>query len=299
MNFEFWENQLNNCYSFNNYLKKLNLDKNFDYIKLHYGNDLSDLQVFFNQNDISVFEFFTGIISLYLSRSSGSEGIIFSYSNLNSNDTLFKIGYDGEISILEFIFNVKTIINTALDNSMENLKEYINKLYPDCDYIFNYEIVDATKDINAFNNDSPIKFIISDDSIEIEYDANTFKRIEMEYLLENIESLIDKCLSDVNQNCCDVTIVCDRQLKLLDEFSKGSDFEIDDKLLPDIICEIAKKYPDNFAINDEINRITYKQLDDLINSTTYLLQNKYNINKYDRILLYLFNEVRCNYYSGR
>ena len=74
-------------------------------------------------------------------------------------------------------------------------------------------------------------------------------------MLENIESLIDVCLKDVNQTCCDVDIVCDRQLQLINEFSKNNDFEIDEKLLPDIIAETAKKYPKNFAINDEINRI--------------------------------------------
>ena len=45
--------------------------------------------------------------------------------------------------------------------------------------------------------------------------------------------------------------------------------------------KMVEKYHDNFAINDEINRISIV-LGELINSTTYLLQNKYGINKYER-----------------
>ena len=98
-------------------------------------------------------------------------------------------------------------------------------------------------------------------------------------MLENIEFIINNCLNDINQLCGDVDIVCSRQLKLLDEFSKGSDFKIGDKSIPDFIFEKARKFPDNFAINDEINRITYKELADLINSITYTLQNDYKICK--------------------
>ena len=106
-------------------------------------------------------------------------------------------------------------------------------------------------------------------------------------MLENIEFIINNCLNDINQFCGDVDIVCSRQLTLLDEFSKGSDFKIGDKSIPDFIFEKARKFPDNFAINDEINRITYKELADLINSITYTLQNDYKICKSDRIILYL------------
>ena len=132
-----------------------------------------------------------------------------------------------------------------------------------------------------------MRFIIFKDSIEIEYDKNTFKRIEIKTLLENIEYIIKNFLKNINQSCCDINIVCDRQLKLINEFSKGSNFEIQEKLLPNIICDTAKKYPNNFAINDEKNRITYKELDNLISSTTYILQNEYGVSKSDKIILNL------------
>ncbi|WP_296849053.1 AMP-binding protein, partial [uncultured Methanobrevibacter sp.] len=284
---EYWSNELNDIFSFNNFLKEINNSKVFDSVKYEFSQDMDDLEKFLTQNNISYFDFYTSIISLYLSRSSNSEGVIFSYSNLNPNDTFFKIKYDVKSSILEFILSVKNVMKNALDNSMENLKEYVGELYPDyCDYIFNYSIVNAKNDSNS-NTDSSINFTLSKEFIEVEYDSNTFNRIEIDFMLENIESLIDVCLKDVNQTCCDVDIVCDRQLQLINEFSKNNDFEIDEKLLPDIIAETAKKYPKNFAINDEINRITYKELDELINSVSYLLQNEYDVCKSDKIILYL------------
>ena len=283
----FWKKELRDLFSFNNFLKKISSDKDFDSIKWDLDN-FNDLELFLTQNNISFFEFYVGVLSIYLSRSSNSDGIVFAYSNLNSNDTLFNIKYDGESSFLDFIRMVKEAMRNSLDNSMGNLKDYVSRLYPDyCDYIFNYSIIDAADISKVSNPDSSINFIINKDFIEIEYDTNAFARIEIESMLENVESLISNCLGDVNQACCDVDIVCNRQLELINEFSKGSTFEVDEKPLPDIIFKMVKKYPDNFAINDEINRITYKQLGELINSTTYLLQNEYKINKYDKVILYL------------
>ncbi|WP_461463716.1 AMP-binding protein, partial [Methanobrevibacter sp.] len=210
-------------------------------------------------------------------------------SNLDSEDTLFKIKYDDNISIFDFIVSVKNTIDNALDNSMVNLRNYVKELYPDyCDYIFNYTIVNQTNgNYNKNKINSSIIFKISSESIEVEYDINTFTRFEIESMLENIEALLYNCLKDINQHCGDVDIVCNRQLDLLNDFSKGDGFELDDKLLPDIILEMAEKYPDNFAINDEINRINYKDFANLVESTTYILQNNYKITKYDKVILYL------------
>ena len=284
---EYWKEELKGLSSFNFSIKKTINEHNFENIRSNIL-DINELELFLSQNNISFFEFCISILSLYLSRISGSEGIIFAYNNLTSNDTLFKIRYEGKNSLLDKIFNVKTVIFNSLKNSMGNLKEYVEELYPEyADYIFNYSIVDATKKSNVKNDDSSIRFIIFNNAIEIEYDKNTFKRNEMEFLLENIEYIIKNFLKIINQPCCDINIVCDRQLNLLNEFSKGLNFDIKEKSLPDIICDMAKKYPNNFAINDEKNRITYQELDKLINSTTSLLQNTYNISKSDKIILNL------------
>ena len=284
---EYWKDELKDIYSFNNFLKDHNGFNIFDNVTYNFSNINVNLENFLADNNLSFFEFYTSIISLYLSRISSSEGIIFSYSNLNSDDTLFKIEYDEKNSLFDFIISVKNIMDNALDHSMEFLKDYVYELYPDYgDYIFNYAIVDQTDD-NLLNNNSSIIFKISGESIEIEYDSNTFSRFEIESILENIEFMVNNYLNDINKPCCEVDIVCSRQLKLLKEFSRGDDFKINYKPIPDIIFEKAEKYADNFAINDEINRITYKELAELIKSISYTLQNDYKIGKSDKILLYL------------
>ena len=218
---EYWKEELKGLSSFNFSIKKTINEHNFENIRSNIL-DINELELFLSQNNISFFEFCISILSLYLSRISGSEGIIFAYNNLTSNDTLFKIRYEGKNSLLDKIFNVKTVIFNSLKNSMGNLKEYVEELYPEyADYIFNYSIVDATKKSNVKNDDSSIRFIIFNNAIEIEYDKNTFKRNEMEFLLENIEYIIKNFLKIINQPCCDINIVCDRQLNLLNEFSKG------------------------------------------------------------------------------
>ncbi len=284
----YWMNELKDIYSFNSFLKDINNSKHFNTLKFHYLNDNNDLNEFLAENNITFFEFSTAIISMYLSRTTNSEGIIFSYSNLNSEDTLFKIKYKPKISLIDFIKSVKNIINNALDNSMENLKDYVNDIHPNsCDYIFNYAIANQAKNKDIENFNSSMVFNISQDSIEVAYDINTLNKIEMGSMVENIEITIDNCLKDINQSCNQVDIVCNRQLELLNEFSVGTDLIMEDKQIPDIILEKAEKYPENFAINDEINRITYAELSDLIKSMSYTLQNDYKIRKSDKIILYL------------
>ena len=283
----FWKDELENFFLFYNLQIQNNENKNFDKIKRNFKLDFHKLNLFLTQNNITTFDFYTSIISLYLSRSTNSDGIIFTYSNLNPNDTLFKIKYDAKISILDFIISTQNVINKSLDNSMENMKDYLNELFPEYyNHILNFSIVNAKNNLNS-PTDGTIKFIISENSIGIEYDTNAFKRIEIESMLENIEYLIQNSLENANQICCSINIVCENQLDLINTFSQGTDIEISEKLLPDIIHDMANKYPDNFAINDEVNRITYNELDNLINSTTYLLQNEYGISKSDKVILYL------------
>ena len=95
---EYWFNLLKDIYSFNNFLNDNNHSKIFDKVDFDFSKDYEDLENFLSENNVSFFEFYTSIISLYLSRTSSSEGIIFTYSNLRPNDTLFKIEYDDNLS---------------------------------------------------------------------------------------------------------------------------------------------------------------------------------------------------------
>ncbi|WP_461463798.1 hypothetical protein, partial [Methanobrevibacter sp.] len=128
---EYWMDELKDINLFNNFLTESNSLKNFNRITYVFSSDLDVLEDFLINNNISFFEFYISVLSLYLSRTSRSEGIIFSYSNVNPNDTLFKIRYDDKCSMLDFIISVKNQINSALDNSMVDLKDYINELFPE------------------------------------------------------------------------------------------------------------------------------------------------------------------------
>ena len=113
---KYWVNKLKDIYSFNNFLNDNNHSKIFDKVDFDFSKDYEDLENFLSENNVSFFEFYTSIISLYLSRTCNGEGIIFTYSNLNSDDTLFKIKYDDNISILDFLISMKNMMDNALDN---------------------------------------------------------------------------------------------------------------------------------------------------------------------------------------
>ena len=130
MQSRFWKGELKEFFSFNNFTKKASENKNFEKIKSNLLNT-PELELFLTENNISFFEFYTSILSIYLSRTSRSEGIILAYNNISPNDTLFKISYNSKSSLLNSVFNVKTVLDKSLKSSMDNLKDYVDELYPE------------------------------------------------------------------------------------------------------------------------------------------------------------------------
>ena len=74
---EYWSNELIDINLFNNFLTKINSLKNFNKITYVFSSDMDVLEDFLINNNISFFEFYISVLSLYLSRTSRSEGIIF------------------------------------------------------------------------------------------------------------------------------------------------------------------------------------------------------------------------------
>ena len=103
----YWMNELNDIFSFNNFLKDINSSKIFDRIKYVFSNDMGDLEKFLTDNNISFFEFYTGIISMYLSRTSNSERVIFLISISILMILFLKSNMAVKKPVFDFIFSVK------------------------------------------------------------------------------------------------------------------------------------------------------------------------------------------------
>ena len=58
MKYEYWMNDLNEIYSYNNFLKNINESKIFDNIKYDFTN-IDEIEKLKSQRDISFFEFYT------------------------------------------------------------------------------------------------------------------------------------------------------------------------------------------------------------------------------------------------
>lgn len=272
LNQNYWLNELKDVSLFTKIYVGIKKEKNYKTLKIDFTEQLLS---FLDENDYTSLEFIVAILTIYFSRTNNTEGSIFNYKN----KTLYKINYNKDKSILKHLEDTKKDIDKLNSKSSDNLKNRIKNLYPDIvDSIYAYSI-------NDYN--SIINFKINHNFLHVDFDTNFLADEEIDSLYNNIKTLISNCVKNCEVECGKVGIISDKEIKRINEYSQGPQVQFEDINLPDIIKNNSKKYPDKIAINDEINHITYKQLDELIDSGATILQNKYDIKKGDRILLYM------------
>ena len=83
------------------------------------------LNTFLTKNNISKFNFITGIFSLYLSRIDQTPGCLFnSINKYSSKTTLLKIDYDENISFNEHLNKIESVLNETKKYSKANIENY-------------------------------------------------------------------------------------------------------------------------------------------------------------------------------
>ena len=278
MNQEYWVKELKNVSLFMEVYEDIKNEKNYENLKIDFTDDLLS---FLDDNKYTVLEFIAAILTIYLSRTNNTKGSIFNYKN----KTLYKLNYDKNKSILKHLTDTKKDIEKFNNHASDDLRNKIENLYPEIvDSIYAYSITDSN-DKTDYN--SIINFKINSDFVDICYDINFFADDEIKSVYNNIKTLIVNSIKNYDVECGKICIISDEEIKRINEYSQGPQVQFDDIKLTDIIKNNSKKYPDKIAINDEINQITYKKLDELIDSRTIILQNKYNIKKGDIILLHM------------
>uniref|UniRef100_UPI00388D0776 D-alanine--poly(phosphoribitol) ligase subunit DltA n=1 Tax=Methanobrevibacter sp. TaxID=66852 RepID=UPI00388D0776 len=279
------------------YKKDLNFWKNYlsdSLPNVKYYNVKSDnysskrikLPDFSTENDISKFNFITAIFSLYLSRIDNTKGCLFKTS---VSDKYF--GYSSLLNVdledISFSSHLDNVCMNYEDISRHTMLDVENYIDAASYYsIFDFSSLD---DVSIRNGEgSAITINVFSHSLELLYNDDLFSDVYIDHMLSNIEFLMNNVLESQNLLCKDIDILSDMDKSLISEFSKGKSLDVDEnKSLSHSFRNHALKFPENIAIDDGVNKITYGELERSSNSIAYTLRNEYNIFPNTSVALFL------------
>ncbi|WP_166922948.1 non-ribosomal peptide synthetase [Flavobacterium poyangense] len=117
----------------------------------------------------------------------------------------------------------------------------------------------------------------------LRYNTDLFKESTAQNFLERYEQLIRQCIATPEQNIGDYDILLAEEKTIISDFTENADvFTIEDYGIHNLIEETAVKYPENVAIIDNEQQLTYTQINTLANKIShYLIEN--GIKKKDRV----------------
>ena len=273
------------------YVRYYNLQSdNYKHIEiLLKGYDFSN---FLNNQNTSKFNFILSIFSLYLSRIDRTKGCFLKtfipYDDGSwsfDKNTILKIDYIKDDSFAEYLNRVNAIFLEAVKHTKVDIGYYLDENLP------YYSINDFSKFNEVFienGEDSALTMNIYKDSLDLIYNSDLFSEEYAERMAKNIESLIDNVVSFPDQLLKDINIISNKEKVLLSDFCKGKTVEVDNsKYLPQAFRENAIKYPDTIAIDDGINKITFKELEKSSNSIANDLCQNYDIGRGSHVALML------------
>lgn len=260
---------------------------------------------------VSEFNFFMGVLSIYLGRVSSLDEFvigtpILNRSNFKEKHTAgmfisvvpFKISLE-DCSFIEFVskiskdfFNIFRHQKYPYQTLLEDIrKEHGNNIPNLYNVMFSYQNMRSNKQTAKTNYESTWLFCnnISDDLEVHLYDINDTGNILMaydfkvdKYKIDDIYAMHARILNIINQilendeiNLNDIEIVTpDEKNEILYKFNNTKMDYPSDKTITELFEEQAKKTPDNIAVVFENQSLTYKELNEKANSlANYLLYN--------------------------
>ena len=261
---------------------------NYKSLKIPLENEALDN--FLNQHDLSRFDFLTAIFSLYLIRVNRSEGCLLKTRIPSDGDdldrnTILKLEYLENQSFISHINEVRSVWDIAVEHTKEDIENYFDE---ELSYYSIYDLR-RLKETDASNGEnSALTLNLYEDSFDLVYNEDLFSDIYMKHMATNIESLIDEAISSPNQSICELNILSNAEKSLISEFSKGKSIDLDEKKsISMFFRENYGKYPDNIAVDDGVDQITYRDLEKSSNSIAYDLQNNYDIDINNPVALML------------
>lgn len=276
----YWKNHL---LDIGKHVKFHNINSsNYESIKIPLNNELgANLE----KNNISKFNFFTGIFSLYLSRIDRTHGTLLK-TNIPSNNcnTLLKIDFIKDYSFADYLDEIENIYINAVNHTRIDVENYLDE---NLSYYAIFDFSNLDKNITIKNGKgSALTLNIHDENLELLYNSDLFPLRYIENMAANIESLISNAIHSPDVHIGKINILSADEQNLLNQFCKGERIELDkEKTLAHAVRENATNTPDSLAVDDGVNNITYGDLERLSNSIAFDLSENYGICRGDHVAL--------------
>ena len=277
----YWTETLSDIEGF---IKHYNVHSNqLDCYDLHLSKEsFLEIEKFITKYDITHFEFFTSIFSIYLSRINQSDGCILkTFISKNGDDsrfnTLLKLLYNKNTPFTDYVVYVSQMYDEISFHTHANVEDYVGNIV---DLVF-YSINDFTTHSWRFeDNNSVLTFNIYQNKLEMVYNSLILSSVYIKHMMNNIFAVICDVLDSPDKLLGDIDILSDDEKDLINTFCKGDDIDFDnDYTLAKAFRYNALKNPNKIAIDDGISQITYGELEKSSNSIAYILQNKFGIEK--------------------
>ncbi|MBQ3145142.1 MAG: amino acid adenylation domain-containing protein [Clostridia bacterium] len=258
----------------------------------------------------SIFNFFMGVLSIYLSRVSGLDEFVIGTPILNRGNFKEKQTTGMYISTIPFKVSVNSedLFGDFLTNiSVDFLKIFRHQKYP-YQYLLEdlrskdssipnlYKLLISYQNVRSNKQSSDVLYDsrwignnnISDDINIHLYDMNdtgslsiAYDYLLSKYTIDDICSIHARLLHIINQilenneiKLKDIEIVTPDELnKILYDFNNTKADYPKDKTITEAFEEQVEKTPDNVAIVFENEQLTYKELNEKANSLAYYLRN--------------------------
>lgn len=272
---------------------------------------ISLINDFCKNNKASVFNFFMGIFSLYLSRVSGLDEFvigtpILNRSNFKEKQTTgmfistipFKVSMDNTKSFGEFIADMASNFSKIYRHQKYPYQYLLKDLRSKDNTIPNlYKLLISYQNVRSNKQSANIPYearwvsnsYISDDIDVHLYDMNDTGNITLayDYLIDKysiddicfiharILHIINQILENNEIFLKDIEIVTpDEKRKILYDFNNTKVDYPKDKTITQLFEEQVEKTPDNIAVVFENKQLTYRELNERANSLAFYLRQK-------------------------
>lgn len=274
---------------------------------------LNKIRIFCKENHLSFFNFFISIFAIYINRVSNVDDFVIGSPILNRTTINDKQSTGMFVNTIPIRFNF--IENTSFDKFVKTISKDIigilrhqkysyNSILEDIrakftnvpnlyNIMFSYQLTKAyDKNIGnyktnwVFNhssaNDIAIHIYDINDTgtMEINYDylANKYSEEDISDLHKRIIHIISQIIKNPSINLNNIDIVTlEEKNKILYEFNNTHAEYPKDKTIIELFEEQVKKMPDNIAVVFEDQKLTYKELNEKVNSLAHYLRFEKNI----------------------
>ena len=270
--------------------------ENYANFEIQFNNE--KLADFTKEHNVSKMDFFTGILSLYLSRIDRTKDGILKTNIHNKNidtldkNTLINVNYLNESTFIDYLNEIKNSYKQSCEHTKIDIENYLE------DEVSYYSI----HDFENFNYDSKIKenfyiyncfgnaltLNVYENHLNFIYNADLFSAEYMKHMGDNLDSLIERLLDSPNHLLKDVNILCESEESLLSDYTKGEYAEVEQGY---VFSKGSRKHvkenPDALAVDDGINQITYGELEKSSNSIANDLSLNHGITRGSHVALIL------------